>query len=119
MSVSERELLRFNFFFAVVVCHEVAHAVERLSLLRFLRSQSHRPNEAFVHHKETYLLDNQKVEAGFMFESMFTKGCINPRSECDFSVHLIPTPWPNDFDSPRPGRRMPEWFANLVQLLVL
>ena len=55
VSVSERELLRFNF--VRLLRHEVAHAVEQLSLLQHLRSQNTSSLDAAANHPEIYLLD--------------------------------------------------------------
>jgi hypothetical protein len=118
MPVNERTGLRFNFFFATTICHEVAHAIERSSLLRHFHFQDCDLNTV-IDHQETYLLANDKTEAGEVFESMFMGGTVRPRGDrCDFSLPLERMPFPQQAENPTFCEDIPDWFVNLVQLPV-
>ncbi|MCJ1461671.1 hypothetical protein MMC07_000268 [Pseudocyphellaria aurata] len=79
--------LRFSFFVAVLICHELAHAVEGAHRLR-------RPLGKDLH-IEPWLFNDDAAEMGYAWESMTLGGTVHPINAAVDCVHGIGTwDWP-------------------------
>lgn len=95
----EASRLRFNLFFAVNICHEIAHAFERRTRAAHIikaRQNVGQIYDAFKmsDHVETHLYKNQQAEAGTAWEFYLFGGKIQPINQrCDCIHGLYTWSW--------------------------